>query len=66
MKAAVYHGTADVRVEDVVRPTIGAGEILVKVKACAIYKQVLASPGLTQSEKLKAQSKVRNCARISI
>lgn len=36
MKAAVYHGTADVRVEDVVRPTIGAGEILVKVKACAI------------------------------
>ena len=36
MRAAVYHGTADVRVEDVVRPTIGAGEILVKVKACAI------------------------------
>ena len=36
MKAAVYHGMADVRVEDVEKPTIGAGELLVKVKVCAI------------------------------
>lgn len=36
MKAAVYHGTADVRVEEVAKPVIGAGELLIKVKACAI------------------------------
>ena len=36
MKAAIYHGTADVRVEEVAKPVIGAGELLVKVKACAI------------------------------
>ena len=36
MKAAVYHGTADVRVEEVAKPVIGAGELLIKVKAAAI------------------------------
>jgi len=36
MKAVVYHGPNDVRVEDVDVPTCGADEILVKVDACAV------------------------------
>lgn len=36
MKAAVYHGIGDVRVENIEKPTVSAGELLVKVKACAI------------------------------
>lgn len=36
MKAAVYHGIGDLRVEEVERPRIGAGELLVRVRVCAI------------------------------
>ncbi len=36
MKAAVYHGSRDIRVEDVAKPTITEDEILVQVKACGI------------------------------
>ena len=36
MKAAVYHGPRDVRVEDVPKPTPAANEILVEVRACGI------------------------------
>jgi L-iditol 2-dehydrogenase len=36
MKAAVYHGTNDLRVEDIPVPDIGAGEILVKVDVCGV------------------------------
>jgi 2-desacetyl-2-hydroxyethyl bacteriochlorophyllide A dehydrogenase len=36
MKAAVYHGPGQIRVEDVARPDITEDEILVKVKACGI------------------------------
>ena len=36
MKAVVYHGPGDVRVEDVAVPTCGDDEILVKVDACAV------------------------------
>ena len=36
MKAAVYRGINDVRVETVPVPEIGAGEILIKVAACGI------------------------------
>lgn len=36
MKAAIYHGIGDVRVEDVEKPEIGAGELLVRVRVCAI------------------------------
>lgn len=36
MKAAVYHGSGDIRVEDVAKPTITEDEILVQVKACGI------------------------------
>jgi 2-desacetyl-2-hydroxyethyl bacteriochlorophyllide A dehydrogenase len=36
MKAAVYHGSGEIRVEDVVKPNITEDEILVKVKACGI------------------------------
>ena len=36
MKAAVYHGIGDVRVEERDTPRIGTGELLVRVRACAI------------------------------
>lgn len=36
MKAVVYHGPGDVKVEDLPVPTCGAEEILVKVDACAV------------------------------
>jgi L-iditol 2-dehydrogenase len=36
MKAAVYRGINDVRVETVPVPEIGAGEILIKVASCGI------------------------------
>lgn len=36
MLAAVYHGPKDLRVEEVAVPTIGAGEILVKVLSASI------------------------------
>ena len=37
-----------------------------KVKACSIYRQILRGEGISQSEKLKVQAKIRNCGRISI
>lgn len=37
-----------------------------KAKACAIYRQLDAEPGISQAEKLKVKSKVRNCTRISL
>ena len=36
MKAAVYHGIGDMCVEECQKPRIGAGELLVRVRACAI------------------------------
>lgn len=36
MKAAVYYGPNDIRVEDVPRPQIGPGELLVKVAGCGL------------------------------
>jgi len=36
MTAAVYHGVNDIRLETVPVPTIGAGEILVRVHTCGI------------------------------
>lgn len=36
MKAAVYRGIRDIRVEEVDKPTIGPGEALIRVKACGI------------------------------
>jgi len=36
MRAAVYHGMNDVRMEEVPVPEIGAGEILVRVHTCGI------------------------------
>lgn len=36
MRAAVYKGIEDIEVEDMEKPHAGAGELLVKVKACAI------------------------------
>ena len=36
MKAVVYHGQMDVRVEDVAVPACGVGGVLVKVEACAV------------------------------
>lgn len=36
MKAVVYHAPGDIRIEDVPKPRCGAGELLVKVDACAV------------------------------
>ena len=36
MRAAVYHGPRDIRVEDIPRPSLAANEILVRVRACGI------------------------------
>ncbi len=36
MKAVVYHGPGDVRVEDLPKPACGEAELLVKVDACAV------------------------------
>jgi L-iditol 2-dehydrogenase len=36
MKAAVYHGPGDIRLQDVPTPTPAAGEVLLRVRACAI------------------------------
>ncbi|MGE3271755.1 MAG: zinc-binding dehydrogenase [Chloroflexota bacterium] len=36
MKAAVYYGPRDIRMEDVPRPTPGPNELLVEVRACGI------------------------------
>ena len=36
MKAAVYHGPQDIRVEQVERPDLGEHDVLVRVRACGI------------------------------
>ena len=36
MRAAVYRGVNDVRVETIPVPEIGAGEVLVKIHTCGI------------------------------
>ena len=36
MRAAVYRGINDIRVEDVPVPTIGPGEVLVRIHSCGI------------------------------
>ena len=36
MKAAVFYGPRDIRVEEVEKPRLEAGEILIKVRACGI------------------------------
>jgi L-iditol 2-dehydrogenase len=36
MKAAVFHGVRDVRIEDVPRPMVGPGEVVLRVQRCAV------------------------------
>ncbi len=36
MKAAVFHGVRDVRIEDVPKPTAGAGEVVLRVQRCSV------------------------------
>ena len=36
MKAAVFHGVRDVRIEDVPRPTAGPGEVVLRVQRCSV------------------------------
>jgi len=36
MRAAVWYGKKDIRIEDVSRPTVGPGEVLIKVKAAGL------------------------------
>jgi 2-desacetyl-2-hydroxyethyl bacteriochlorophyllide A dehydrogenase len=56
MKAAVFHGARDIRFEEVERPTLEEGEVLLRVRACGIcgsdlhtyrhgmFKEVLGVP----------------------
>lgn len=43
MKAAVYYGPKDLRIEDVPKPQLGPGDIVLKVMACGICGSDLAS-----------------------
>ena len=36
MKAAVFHGVRDVRIEDVPKPTAGPGEVVLRVQRCSV------------------------------
>ena len=36
MKAAVFYGPRDVRIEDVAKPTAGAGEVVLRVLRCSV------------------------------
>ena len=36
MKAAVFHGPMDVRFEEIAKPTLAEGEVLIRVRACGI------------------------------
>jgi L-iditol 2-dehydrogenase len=36
MKAAVYHGPRDVRIEDVPKPAAGSGEVVLRILRCAV------------------------------
>ncbi len=36
MKAGVYYGPGDIRIEDVPRPSAGPGEVLLRVRACGL------------------------------
>lgn len=36
MKAAIFYGPGDIRVEEIVKPVPAKGEVLIKVEACAI------------------------------
>jgi len=36
MRAAVYHGSSHVAVDEILTPPIGPGEILIRVEACGV------------------------------
>ena len=36
MKAAVFHGVRDVRIEEVPKPTVGPGEVVLRVQRCSV------------------------------
>lgn len=63
MKAAVFYGTKDFRVEDIERPEIEPADILVKVKACGIcgsdlhaYKEGMFSrPGFVMGHEMAGE-----------
>lgn len=42
MKAAIYHGIGDMRVEECPKPRIKAGELLVRVRAARILTHAVA------------------------
>lgn len=53
MRAAVWHGGKDIRIEDLPKPTIGPDEALIKVKAEGICRSELhAYKGLCDLEKI--------------
>ena len=63
MKAAVFYGAHDFRVEDVSKPTIQPTDVLIKVKACGIcgsdlhaYKEGLFSrPGFIMGHEVSGE-----------
>ncbi|MDD4859213.1 MAG: alcohol dehydrogenase catalytic domain-containing protein [Dehalococcoidales bacterium] len=63
MKAAVFYGAKDFRVEDIEMPNIQATDVLIKVKACGIcgsdlhaYKQgIFSRPGFVMGHELSGE-----------
>ena len=63
MKAAIFYGAHDFRVENVAEPTIGPSDILVKVKVCGIcgsdlhaYKEgIFSRPGFIMGHELSGE-----------
>ncbi len=63
MKAAVFYGAKDFRVEDIAEPKIEPTDILIKVKACGIcgsdlhaYKEgVFSRPGFVMGHELSGE-----------
>ena len=63
MKAAIFYGARDFRVEDIERPKIQPTDVLVKVKACGIcgsdlhaYKEgIFSRPGFVMGHELAGE-----------
>jgi len=58
MRAAVYRGVDDVRVETVPVPEIGAGEVLVRIHTCGICGTDLKKRAFAVSNRPFSEPKV--------
>ena len=66
MKAAVFHGPRDIRLEDVPEPSVRPGSVKVKVDWCGIcgtdLHEYLAGPDLHPAARLaRTRSRARRC-----